>query len=84
MNQNIGRTGGLIVRAVQSWSPAAMATCLHWIPWRTKGREIFACIDPEDIEGVNDKYIGRMVNEKVAEEAVMAHNTTLRSVDSDA
>lgn len=67
------------VRAVED--PLVRRTMLHWIPWRNEGTLVYACVDPEDTDGLNDEHVGTMVTEKIAEEAVMSHNATLKQVD---
>lgn len=76
---------GTITRAVRDLSVEEREKVLHWVPWRvgkTVGRLIFACVDPEDIDGVSDPLIGDMNTATLAEEAVSAHNAALRRVDA--
>ena len=76
------RKAGAVSSAIQQLEdPAIRSTMLHWIPWRAQGCYIFACIDPEDVEGVNDEQIGEMDSYKLAEEAVAAHNSVLGRID---
>lgn len=72
---------GPIARAVRDSSPSVRATMLHWLPWRSYGTFVLACVDPLDIDGVNDERIGEMATEVIAEEVVRAHNSSLRQVD---
>jgi hypothetical protein len=73
--------GPVASAVVELDDPSMRLTMLQWIPWRAEGKLIFACVDPQDVQGLNDERIGEMISEQVAEEAVRAHNDALRRVD---
>ena len=85
---NGGHLNGPIVRGVQiateklTVDQRRQSQTLHWLPWRHEGCQLYACVDPEDVEGINDIEVGSMLTEVMAGEVVMSHNAALRNVDT--
>jgi hypothetical protein len=75
----------MIARAVRDAPVHYRDTMLHWLPWRVGDGEnlhiVFACVDPEDVPGVNDVIVAEAISPVVAAEVVSAHNRALAEVD---
>ena len=77
---------GPIARAVRDCSPDLRGTMLHWLPWRVGIGEnmniVFACVDPDDEDGMDDVLVAEAISPVVAAEIASAHNRSLKDVDA--